>query len=49
MVDKGDKKICLVYKSVHTRLSTIQHQNRKTHQQGMYMLNRTFYERPTEG
>ena len=25
------------------------HQNRKTHQQEMYMLTRTFYERPTGG
>ena len=31
------------------RCLDFRHQNRKTHQQEMYMLTRTFYERPTEG
>jgi hypothetical protein len=43
------KSLSFILKVVHTRAATFRQQNRKTHQQWMYMLNRTFYERPTEG
>jgi mannose-6-phosphate isomerase-like protein (cupin superfamily) len=43
------KNLSFTLKLVHTRAATFRQQNRKTHQQWMYMLNRTFYERPTKG
>ncbi|HUU75187.1 MAG TPA: hypothetical protein VMW63_03755 [Methanoregulaceae archaeon] len=49
MSDKGDEKSVIVPQTGSPPLTKILPQYRKTHQQGMYMLNGMFYERPTEG